>query len=82
MNMIGHAIDAEQFLLFMADNACNVFEDLVFECGSDEILTPLYREHNVDGDLGICICHCYRYVAPMGLINVGICATDMSPRWG
>ena len=31
--MIGHTIDTEQVLVTIADNACDVFEELVLKCG-------------------------------------------------
>jgi len=43
--------------LFISDDASDVFEDLVFECPFDEIFASFDSEHNMERDLGICICH-------------------------
>ena len=89
MDMIGHSIDTKQFLLLISDNARNVFEDLVFECLFDEILSPFYGEYYMDGDLGICIVHFIVIPLPIyrpagasdGMIYLST-ATDISSRWG
>jgi hypothetical protein len=77
MDVIGHAIDTEQFLVGISDNACHVFEQFVFESGFDEILSSFDGEYDLDGDLGIGICHIIATDIPPRWD-----ATDITPRWG
>jgi len=57
MEMIGHVINGDELGTYMGDNARHVFLQFDLVLGTDEVLTALDSEYNVDIDLCVGICH-------------------------
>ena len=63
MDVVGHTIDDNGFLLFALDDASNVFVQLVFPLFTNEVLSSVHSKHDLDVDLRECAGH----VLPMRL---------------
>ena len=57
MRMIGHTVDCQQLLALPGDDAGDVFVQLFFAFGADEVLPTLDGEHGLNIDLCVSVSH-------------------------
>ena len=67
MNMVGHSVNRNQFLIFIFYNSGDVLIQFCFVIFGYEVLTAFDGEDNVNVYLRIGIGHEYIYDAPMEL---------------
>ena len=72
MNVIGHRIDLNQFLLFVGDDASYVFVEFGFVSFGNKGLSSFDGKDDVYVELCVGVCHlyfsiklCYGYCAPL-----------------
>ena len=57
VDMVGHAVDGDELLSLIGDDAGGVFMQFFLVFLPNQVLSPVYGEDNVNIDLGECICH-------------------------
>jgi hypothetical protein len=55
--MVLHAVNPEEFLVFVSNDARDKFVEIFLMIGSQKILPSLDSKNQLDIDLRICICH-------------------------
>ena len=63
--MICHAIDCDQFLALIPNNACDILVEILFELRFDERLSVANRKHSLDIDLREGIRHEDSHIPPL-----------------
>jgi len=48
MNMVGHSIDCQQFLIFVLNDTCGVFVQLIFPIWKDKTFSSFYSKNKMN----------------------------------